>query len=267
MILIADGGSTKTIWRLGSKDIKTLGINPVRDSEAAISATVSSLPDAEISDVFYYGAGCIAPFKEKLQKALADKYPSAMIRVETDMMGAARALCGHKEGVVCILGTGSNSCYYDGEIIVSNVPPLGYVLGDEGSGAALGRILVGDLLKGQLSTGLKEDFLSTFNLTPATIIDRVYCQPMPNRFLASLVPFIICKRNDASIHDMVVAEFRRFFIRNVAQYRRHDLPVGFVGGVAHSFSDELKEAAEKEGFRVGVIVHSPISGLATYHLH
>ncbi len=265
-ILIADSGSTKTDWRLGGRPVETVGINPVRDSEEQVQDVLSSLPDADIEEVFFYGAGCIPPFKEKVERALASKFPRAAVHVESDMLGAARALCGRERGIACILGTGSNSCLYDGEGIVENVPPLGYILGDEGSGAVLGRILVGDLLKGMLDASLKERFLSSFQLTQEALLDKVYRQPMPNRFLAGLVPFIIENKAEQSVHRLVTGEFRRFFVRNVAKYRLADLDVSFVGGIAHSFSDELREAAAQEGFRVGTILRSPIDRLEAYHL-
>ncbi len=265
-MLIADSGSTKTDWRLSGRPIETVGINPVRDSGEQVMDVVCSLPDADVHEVFFYGAGCIAPFKEKVERALAAKFLHASIHVESDMLGAARALCGKAEGIACILGTGSNSCLYDGGCIVANVSPLGYILGDEGSGAVLGRTLVGDLLKGLLGDDLKERFLSRFHLAQEDILNKVYRQPMPNRFLAGLVPFIIENRGENAIHSLVVREFRRFFVRNVAQYQRSDLSVHFVGGVAHSLCDELREAAGLEGFHVGTILRSPIDKLEEYHL-
>ncbi len=265
-ILVADSGSTKTDWRLGGQPLETVGINPVRDSEEQVQDVISSLPDADIVEAFFYGAGCIPPFKGKVERALATKFPRAAVHVESDMLGAARALCGRERGIACILGTGSNSCLYDGEGIVANVPPLGYILGDEGSGAVLGRILVGDLLKGMLDASLKERFLSSLHLTQEEILDRVYRQPMPNRFLAGLVPFIIENKAEPSVHRLVVGEFRRFFSRNVAKYQRSDLSVHFVGGVAHSLCNELREAAAQEGFRVGTILRSPIDRLEAFHM-
>ncbi len=265
-MLVADSGSTKTDWRLDGRPIETVGINPVRDSELQVQDVVSSLPDADVREVYFYGAGCIPPFKEKVERALALKFPHAAVHVESDMLGAARALFGRQKGIACILGTGSNSCLYDGEGIVRNVPPLGYILGDEGSGAVLGRILVGDLLKGMLGDEPKERFLSRFGLTQEDILDRVYRQPACNRFLAGLVPFIIENKEESAIHHLVVSEFRRFFSRNVAQYGCPDLSVCFVGGVAHSLGDELREAATQEGFLVGTILRSPIDGIEAYHV-
>ncbi len=263
--LIADSGSTKTDWLLGGRAIETAGINPVVDSWRSIAEVISSLPDEGVGEAYFYGAGCTPPYSETVRQALRHKYPNAQVHVESDLLGAARALCQRSEGIACILGTGSNSCLYNGERIVANTPPLGYMLGDEGSGATLGRMLVGQLLKGQLAPGLKEDFFSRFRLSQTDIMDRVYRQPMPNRFLASLVPFLATHRDAAAINSLLVAEFRRFVRHNVAPYRRPDLPLNFVGGVAHSFRGELAQAVAQEGLTLGKIEKSPIDKMEEYH--
>ena len=278
MLLIADSGSTKTSWALvrdGRRyDFETPGINPVRDSqedtEAVLRELESSIFNFQLSivnsqfSIRFYGAGCIPPYSTELKAQLHRHFPAADIRVESDLLGAAHALCGRNEGIACILGTGSNSCLYDGEHIVRNVPPLGYILGDEGSGAALGKHLVGDLLKGQTSPRLLQAFLSETGLTPSDVIRKVYRQPQPNRFLASLVPFLGRHRHEAEVHRFLVAEFRQFFRRNVAPYRRPDLPVHFVGGVAHTYRAELLEAARLEGFHLGQTLLRPIDAMVAY---
>ena len=285
MKLIVDSGSTKATWvwlREGMADVAvdTMGINPVRDRAEdieriveGVAATLSSYAAVDVSklvgvlvdEVYFYGAGCIAPFKEAVEASLRRHFSDAKVFVETDLLGAARALFGLREGIACILGTGSNSCYYDGKNIVSNVPPLGWILGDEGSGAVLGKTLVGDLLKGQLGEELKEAFLEHFDLTQADIIDRVYRQPLPNRFLASLVPFIVAHRDDEGIHALLVHAFRSFFRRNVAAYGGKNSLVGFVGGIAGQFENELREAAEDEGFKVGAVIKRPIDEIVAFH--
>ena len=276
MKLIADCGSTKTAWMLIGSDNDTEcrsdGINPVRDDKATIGAVVTQqlLPtiasaQRTIKEVWFYGAGCIDPFKQSVCEVLSEAFPQASISVESDLLGAARALCGHKMGIACILGTGSNSCLYDGENMVGNVSPLGFILGDEGSGAVLGKMLVGDLLKGQLGEQLRDEFLSSTGLTPADIINNVYRKPQANRFLASLVPFIVRHNDDTRIHDLLINAFRAFFRRNVANYNHPELPVQFVGGIANQFQDELREAAAQEGFVVGQILKDPISRMADYH--
>ena len=181
------------------------------------------------------------------------------------MLAAARGLCGHEAGIACIMGTGSNSCYYDGKQIVSNVSPLGFILGDEGSGAVLGKLLIGDLLKNQLPEGLKEKFLEQFNLTPATIIDSIYRQPFPNRFLASLSPFALQNITEPKIRTLVQNSFRNFLERNVKQYDYKQAPVHFIGSVAYYYKEVLTEAAAEAGIMLGTIIKSPMEGLIQYH--
>jgi len=174
-------------------------------------------------------------------------------------------LCGHHAGIACILGTGSNSCYYDGAKIVANVSPLGFILGDEGSGAVLGKLLVGSLLKNQLAPGLKEEFLTTYALTPADIIDRVYRRPLPNRFLASLSPFLAAHLDDPGIHRLVLDSFRDFLRRNVMQYDWQAYNVHFCGSIAYHYQTILAEAAATYSIHLGQVVQSPIKGLVRYH--
>ncbi len=266
MILVADSGSTKTSWRLDGMPIETVGLNPVRDDGEQIERVVGPLPDAPVTHIFFYGAGCIEPYSQSVRTALLRKYPTAtLVEVESDMLGAARALCGHDEGLVGILGTGSNSCLYDGTRIVANVSPLGYVLGDEGSGAVLGRRLMGDLLKEQLGDDLREEFLATYQLTPALIIDKVYRQPMPNRFLASLVPFLELHRRHPGIHQLLVDEFLRFLQRNIMPYGCPGLPLHLVGGIASTYREELSEAAATLNIPLGRVLKAPIEALVSFH--
>ncbi|MBR1801412.1 MAG: ATPase [Bacteroidaceae bacterium] len=287
MKLIVDSGSTKTAWRLwlgGTRfhDVETVGINPVRDDLASIQRVVGLvargfesdllLPSgapfstAAVDEVFFYGAGCIAPYSESVWCCLSDAFPQAKVSVESDLLGAARALCGREEGIACILGTGSNSCLYDGERIVENVSPLGWILGDEGSGAVLGRLFVGNVLKRQFHPALCRSFLKYHRLTLEEIIERVYRQPQANRFLASFVPFIANVQDDHDVRKFLLREFRNFFKRNVAGYKRPDLPVNFVGGVAGAFEKILKEAAERERFIFGIVERSPIERICSYHI-
>lgn len=164
------------------------------------------------------------------------------------------------------MGTGSNSCYYDGEKIVDNVSPLGYILGDEGSGAVLGKILLGDVLKNQLPKELCEKFLTQFELDRMTIIRRVYKEPQGNRFLASVTPFLIQNINEPSIHALVLNAFKAFFVRNIAQYPGYqDLKVNFIGSIAYYYKAVLEEAAAATGCTVGTIIKSPMEGLIEFH--
>lgn len=276
MILIADSGSTKTDWCVvldGTpiKRIGTKGINPFFQSEEEIQQALTSsllpqLPEGTINSVHFYGAGCTVEKAPVLRRAIADSLPViGNIKANSDMLAAARGLCGHEAGIACILGTGSNSCFYDGEAIVSNISPLGFILGDEGSGAVLGKLLVGDILKNQLPPALKDAFLRQFDLTAPEIIDRVYRQPFPNRFLASLSPFIAQHLEEPGIHRLVLKSFIAFLRRNVMQYDYGQYPVHFIGSVAHCYRDILQEAAQETGISIGKILQSPMEGLIEYH--
>lgn len=275
MILIADSGSTKTDWCLVDngvlvKQIFTKGTNPFFQTEDEISAEVSEnllpyLNTAKVDAVWFYGAGCAFPEKNEIVRAAIARHLDVPIEVGSDLLGAARGLCGRQPGIACILGTGSNSCFYDGKEIVSNVSPLGFILGDEGSGAVLGKMLVGDVLKNQLPAALKEEFLSRYELTPAIILERVYKKPFPNRFLASLSPFLVEHLDVPEIHTLVLNGFKAFFDRNVKQYDYKQYPVHLIGSLAYYYRSVLQEAAEQTGVRLGTIKQSPMEGLISYH--
>ena len=275
MILIADSGSTKTDWCLVDngvlvKQIFTKGTNPFFQTEDEISAEVSEnllpyLDTAKVDAVWFYGAGCAFPEKNEIVRAAIARHLDVPIEVGSDLLGAARGLCGRQPGIACILGTGSNSCFYDGKEIVSNVSPLGFILGDEGSGAVLGKMLVGDVLKNQLAAALKEEFLSRYELTPAIILERVYKKPFPNRFLASLSPFLVEHLDVPEIHTLVLNGFKAFFDRNVKQYDYKQYPVHLIGSLAYYYRSVLQEAAEQTGVRLGTIKQSPMEGLISYH--
>ncbi len=280
MFLIADSGSTKTDWCLCKKgtalnNLQTQGINPYHQSEEAIEGVIREelLPQIpqtiEISklNIIFYGSGCANETAcKRVQDAIHKVLGTNSITIHSDLLGAARALCGHEEGIACVLGTGSNSCLYNGKEIVANIPPLGYILGDEGSSAVLGRRLVGDCLKNQLPEVLRNEFLTEYNLTQEIILEKVYRQPLANRFLASLTPFLSKHREAPEIHKLLVESFTDFFVRNVKQYRRPWLPIHFVGSIAHAFSAELKEAAESLGMELGTILQSPMEGLVKYYI-
>jgi N-acetylglucosamine kinase-like BadF-type ATPase len=198
-----------------------------------------------------------------VQAALKSVFRHAETEVYSDMMGAARALLQHSEGVACILGTGSNSCLYDGEKFIKNVPALGFILGDEGSGAVLGKRLVADLLKNQLTNDLKEQFLKEYNLTQADIIERVYRQPFPNRFLASLSRFCADHLDNPMIHELVYEHFQTFVTRILKQYP--SVPVGFVGSIAYYYREVLERVMMNNHVQLAQIVQSPMDGLIAYH--
>lgn len=277
MILLADSGSTKTHWCLmaasgQTSEFFTDGINPFQQTSDAIRNTIQSqlLPQiahlmwvGTVKNVYFYGAGCTPEKKKPVHMAISACFKHAEIVIESDMVGAARGILGKEAGVACILGTGGNSCYYDGENIVKNVPALGYILGDEGSGAVLGKRLVSDLLKNQLSDELKEKFLTEYQLTQADIIEKVYRQPFPNRFLASLSRFCADNIDNPMIYKLVYDHFDYFVKRILPQYPKS--PVGFIGSIAYYYQDVLKKVLADNGFECGKILQSPMEGMKEYH--
>lgn len=265
--LIADSGSTKTDWLLlkgnAQIQIRTQGINPFmldrKDiSEIILTELLPELSEISPATVHFYGAGCRGEQIRLLEDILRSFFPQAEIEVASDMLGAARALCGKNEGIACILGTGENTCLFDGKSITENIPPLGFILGDEGSGAVLGKRLIGDILKKQLPENICNDFFAEYGLSTDEIIKRVYKSPLPNRFLASFTFFLHKHKEDKDIQQLIIDEFCRFFKRNVATYRRPDLPVHFIGSIAVHFNNELKAAAERTGFIIGRTHKSPL---------
>lgn len=276
MILLADGGSTKVDWRLveQGKEIKqifTKGANPFfrtkEDISEELNATLKpALEGYKIDAVYFFGAGCANAEKNNIVKeAIYDSLAVNNIEVNSDLLAAAKGLCGTKEGIACIIGTGSNSCFYDGEQIKENVSPLGYILGDEGSGAVIGRLFLGACLKNQLTSGLKEKFLERYELTPAEILDKVYKQPMANRFLASISPFILENIEDATVAEIVYQAFRDFYKKNVMQYIYKNNAVHFTGSVAHHYQNILRKVGTDMGLNVGEITQSPMEGLINYY--
>ena len=216
--------------------------------------------------IHYYGSGVRPELEEVMQRLLLSAFPSAtFVEAHGDLLGAARAVVGSQEGIACILGTGANSCLYDGRQIIQNTPPLGYILGDEGSGAVLGKRFLNALYKGFVPASLVAGFQEDIGMGMSAVIARVYREPMANRFLASLSPFISRHIDVPEVRQLVVDNFCDFVRRNVVQYDRRDLPVGFVGSIAWHYEDQLREAASLEGFIVGRVLKSPIDGLVAYH--
>jgi glucosamine kinase len=277
MILIADSGSTKTTWCLADAEKKTRefiltsGINPYYQHEHEISEKLKNEFTAEksgISSIFFYGAGCTSPsVNEMVARPLSVFFHTDTVEVNTDLMAAARALCGHKPGIACILGTGSNSCFYDGKGIASQVSPLGFLLGDEGSGAVLGKTLLSDILKKQLPENIISMFYEEFRISPDEIMENMYRKPFPNRYAAQFSRFLYKHIELPEIKDMVLKSFYAFFTRNVLQYpEARQFPVHFSGSIAWYFQDLLKETANSLGLKTGKIVQDPIEGLVDFHL-
>ena len=284
--LIVDSGSTKTSWCFaflpntksadGAKTVTTEGLNPAVMSAEEVEEKIAkalnhclqslSISAADVDNVFFYGAGCIAGragvVSESIQSILVD----ARIYVADDLLGAARALCGHKAGIACILGTGSNSCLYDGKNIVAHTPALGYVLGDEGSGAVLGRKFLNAVLKQTLPENIRKRFLQESGLDMAEGINRVYRSPAPNRFLASMSKYIHGYLDEKEVRDIVIDNFEDFIRNNILAYGDEFRTINVVGSIAYHYKEHLTEAASRNGFQIGKIIKSPIEGLMEYHM-
>lgn len=275
MILIADSGSTSTNWVLveHGKSVQSLftpGINPFYQTPEEIAGEIATLTlnvkPSSVKAIYFYGAGCVADKIEMVKHAIAQSFTQSQIYVESDLVAAARGLLQHEAGIACILGTGSNSCFYDGKDIVSNVSPLGFILGDEGSGAVLGKKFIADCLKNQLPEELKNKFLTTFGLTTNDIINHVYRKPFPNRYLAQFTPFLAENMAEPAIYNLIFDSFTDFFVRNVMQYPNfEEYPVSFVGSIAYYFKDILEVVAFELGITLGEIKQSPLEGLVAFH--
>lgn len=273
MKLIADSGSTKTSWAVvddkETRMIGTAGINPAVQSEDTIMCTlhemVSILTDGP-REIYFYGAGCRGKASLLMEHCLRQEFPDVeTICVESDLLGAARALFGGEGGIACILGTGSNSCLYDGKVITANVPPLGYILGDEGSGAALGKMFFNALFKGDLPEELKNMYLEETHQTYDDVIRRVYREQNANRYLASTSLFLANHLDVRQLVDIVEQNFEQFFVKNVRKYGRPDLPVAAVGSIAFAYSDIFNKVAARHGYQVTRVIKEPIDALVGYH--
>ncbi len=277
MELIADCGSTKIDWCTiengkVAKQFSTPGMNAVMLSADEMKQRFAdelspNVGESAFDAVYFYGAGCINDdVCSHVAEALTAAVNAENIEVNTDLLAAARALCGTQPGIACILGTGSNSCYYDGRKICENVSPLGFILGDEGSGAVLGKLLIGDVLKKQLPENICQKFHDEYLLDRFEIIKRVYREPQANKFLASFTPFLQQNIGEPAVHRLVLNAFCAFFERNIAQYPDYrQLSINFVGSIAHHFSDVLYEAASLSGCTIGKIIKSPMQGLINFH--
>lgn len=277
MILIADSGSTKTEWRavengISGKSYISSGINPFflkrEEIVRLLRKEMAETEGTNVSHVYFYGTGCSNTAKINIiREALGEFFGNADLFIGSDLLGAARSLCQTDPGIACIIGTGSNSCYYDGAAIVSNVSPLGYILGDEGGGAVLGRKLVAGVLKKQLPGIVIENFFRAYPYTPAEILDNVYNMPFPNRFLGQFAKFIADNIHVAELQQIIISSFDEFIIRNVLQYpeaRRY--PVHFTGSIAYHFRSFLEELLMKHRLQPGTFTLTPMEDLVRYHI-
>jgi glucosamine kinase len=276
MILIADSGSTKTEWSLvdQEKTIKSLitsGINPFYQDETNIVHALQTelVPHIKVfpEHIYFYGAGCADHEKISVVKnALHQIFPSAHLFAGSDLLGVARSLCQNNPGIACILGTGSNSCYYDGKEIIDHISPLGYILGDEGSGAVMGKKLISDILKQQLPQSICKQFFDTCQVHPADILDAVYKKPFPNRYLAQYTKFIHQNIHLPEMEELVITSFQEFISRNILQYRQaSSYEIHFSGSIAYYFKPQLSISLNTFQLKEGRITMAPTPDLINYH--
>jgi glucosamine kinase len=277
MILIADSGGSKTDWRLIQKDgsigqASAPGFNPYYQPIEDLKRNVQEILLPKINEdpvqkIFFYGAG-VSSVKNQLtiKSAFLEFFPEAQIEIGWDLLAAARALCGHEPGIACIMGTGSNSCLYDGEKIIANVANLGWILADEGSGANIGRKFLVDYLRKVMPEKLADQFHQRFPLSREEFLEKVYQQEKPSAFLASFAKFIFQHLDDRYCYKLIYDSFAEFYENNVMKYDNYqNLKVHFTGSIAFYFSDILRQVANDKGITVKNILEGPIAGLTLFH--
>ncbi len=275
-ILIADAGSTKTEWSLlrngKVKSVETAGISPYFLGEEQIaellrSELLPSLRKAEVDHVYFYGTGCLNPANNKLvRNAIKKIFPGAAVNVTNDVEGAAIGLCGNNKGIACILGTGSSSCFYDGKKIKKNNPGLGYALGDEGSGAYLGKKVLQYYMYNTFDEDLRARFDAAYVTNATEILEHVYKKPLPNRYLASFARFLADNRGHYMIENIIEDGLNDFFFTHLGKYNEAwKYPINFVGGIAFGFKDVIKDLCATYNFELGRILQKPMKGLIEYH--
>jgi len=275
VIILAESGSTKTEWCLVDRQgiaehFLSDGINPFFQTRKEISRLIRlQLPQTffktKVSAIYFYGAGCSSIEKKSVVKASLEAQFKTPSVIESDLLGSARALFQDEAGIACILGTGSNSCFYDGTNIAKNVKSLGYILGDEGSGASLGKAFLSDCLKGLAPKDLIDPFYKKYKIDPDEIMDYVYSKPFPNRLLSVLSFFLYEHLEHPYVNNLVRRNLRSFFERNILQYEYTEYPIRFVGSVAKMYSFILREIAQELGIYIDAIIENPIKGLIEYH--
>ena len=276
MKLIIDSGATKAEWCLTDgmdivKEFRTAGMNVSVLSEEEIAGIIMegavSIGNRPVTEVHLYAAGLIegSEAAARALEILSKAFGSASVEGASDMLGAARAACGRSEGVCAILGTGSNSCLYDGSRIVHTARSGGFILGDEGGGACLGKLFLADYIKGLVPEPLASEFGSAFDVEYATVVKRVYKEPAPSAYLGSFAPWILGHRGDPYVDALVERNLTDFFERSLLRHGRADLPAGFVGGIAATCASQIRNISERLGVRISRILASPMEGLLRYH--
>jgi glucosamine kinase len=274
--LTADSGATKAEWCLlnngKKKTLFTQGISPYflntdQIAELVNKELTAKLKNVTVEHIYYYGTGCSnVENARSIKKALTTVFPGAEVSVNTDLMGAARAVCGHEKGIACILGTGSNSCYYNGKSIVRNSPGIGYVLGDEGSGAYLGKKVLQYYLYNTFDEDLRARFDAKFVTTGSEILDNVYKKPLPNRYMASFALFLAENRGHYMIENIIEDGLNDFFFQHLCKYNEvWKYPVHFIGSVASGFKDVLEQLCHSYEFELGTVLKNPMEGLVKFH--
>ena len=275
--LIADSGSSKTDWRLIDSEgqiqqARTIGLNPYYQDTASISEELAQnlRPKivGDINEIYFYGTGCVGEEAlTTMRNALKIVFPEAQkIDVESDMLGAARGLCGHEAGIACILGTGSNNALFDGKNITAQIPSLGFWLGDEGSGGYLGKTLVVKYMQQELPEDLSEKFSKKFQLTRVDLLENAYKKPFPNRYFAGFSKFLFDNRNHPVAYQIIYEAFSVFLEKYVCKHPNYEkYKVHFTGSVAFYYNDILRRAAAEKGITVRNILETPIAGLTLYH--
>jgi glucosamine kinase len=276
MILIADSGGSKTDWRFIDKNgqvsqASAPGFNPyyqpVEDLKKSVKEIIIPRVNDSVRKIFFYGAGVSSQKNQQtIKTAFLEFFPQAEIEIGWDLLAAARALCGHEPGIACIMGTGSNSCLYDGEKIIDNVANLGWILADEGSGAYIGRILLVDYLRKKMPAHLSALFKERYPFTREEFLEKVYQEEKPSAFLGSFTKFIFHHLKEPYCYNLVYKSFEEFYVNNVMQYANYqNLKVHFTGSIAFYFSDILRQVANDKGITVKNILEGPIAGLTLYH--
>jgi len=280
MLLIADGGSTKTAWSLVNpntgeiNEYRTEGYNPYFIGTDGIIHSLNNqlLPDLEtdqVKQIFFYGAGCSTPEKNDVVfQAIKTCFPQSTIYVGHDMLAAARALLQNEKGFAAILGTGANTCMYDGKNVSLNIDSLGYLMGDEGSGSYIGKKVVRDFMRGYLPDDLQKAFAEKYQLSNEDIFDNLYHKPLPNRFLASFCDFAADHYQHQHIKELIRQSFFDFFNNLVSHYPDYKkYSFNCIGSVGFNFKDILLEVGEQQfGMKPGKLLPSPITELVRYHL-
>jgi N-acetylglucosamine kinase-like BadF-type ATPase len=273
--LIADSGATKTEWCLLTGNKKnifiTQGMSPyfisAEQMENILNEELKPQIKLSVDEVYYYGTGCSNPDNIKMvKKVFKNVFPEASVAVDHDLMAAAKALCGNEKGIACILGSGSNSCYYNGKKIVKNSPGLGYILGDEGSGAYLGKKIIQYYLYNTFDEDLRSRFDAKFVTNKTEILNAVYKKPLPNRYMASFAIFLAENRGHYMIENIIEDGLNDFFFNHVYKYKESwTLPVHFVGSIAYGFKDVLIELCKSYQLQLGKVLKNPMQGLIEYH--